>query len=329
MKISFCARLFACAIICLIFSFNLACASSEEALQGEAFTGVISGERVNIRAGDNTSSEVVCQLGKGEEINVIGLRGKWYKIELPKRAVTYISKANVSKKDGGRGVVTEEKANVRTAATKSSTIVGRLGKGASVKILKEYLDWYEIEAPKGSFGWVFSDYIKKDRGFEVRRSASLAERLTQMDEVYRAELKKPLREIELRWILESYQKFAAENKGSEEEKEALLKVEEIKLKMAEMEHLKAKEEYDAKIKNISSPRPGEAPLASGTVSNVGKVSGRLSQFKIMKDGMFLGYLTSSKVDLNRYINVPIKIWGVKKDVKGTALYEADAVQIVE
>ncbi|MDD4879611.1 MAG: SH3 domain-containing protein [Candidatus Omnitrophica bacterium] len=326
MKLSFCARFFLCAVTCLFFSLNSSYAS-EGKLQGGAFTGIVSGERVNVRAADNTSSEVICQLNKGEEIGVLGLRGKWYKIELPKKALVYVAKSTVSKKDG-QGIISEDKTNIRTAATVSSTVIGRLNKGAAVKIRKGYLDWYEIEAPKGSYGWVSSDYIRQS-GAEILKPVPLSERLALLDATYSAELKKPLREIELKWILEGYQKLAAENKGTPEEKEALFKAEEIKLKMAEIGHLKAKEEYDAKIKNISSPRPGETPIVSGLVSNVGKVHGRLSQFKIVKDGKSLGYLTSSKVDFNRYINLPVNVWGVKKDVNGTALYEADAVQIIE
>jgi len=327
MKPSFYAGSFACVVTCLLFSFTLSCAS-EETLQGEAFTGIVSGERVNVRALDSTSSEVICQVNKGEEVSVLGLRGKWYKIELPKKALVYIAKVNVSKKDG-EGTVTEDRAYIRVAATRSSSVVGRLKKGSPVKIFKEYLDWYEIEAPMGSSGWISSDYIRRDRNFEVKRSASLAEKLGQIDVAYQAELKKPLREIELKWILEGYQGFAIENKGTPEEKQALLKAEEVKLKIAEVEHLKAKAEYDAKIKNISSPRPGEAPLVSGSINNVGKVAGRLSQYKIIKAGKSLGYITSTKVDLNRYINLPVNVWGVKKDVQGTALFEADAVQIIE
>ena len=327
MKLFIYARFFLCAVTCLVFSFNTSYAS-EGTLQGEAFTGIVSGERVNVRARDNISSEVICQLNKGEEISVLGLRGKWYKIEVPKKALVYVAKSKVSKKDG-QGAVSEDKTNVMTAATISSTVIGRLNKGATVKIRREYLDWYEIEAPKGTAGWMSSDYIKRDRNFEVKRAFSLSESLARMDGAYQAELKKPLREIELKWILEGYQKFAVENKDTPEEKEALFKAEGIKLKMAEVGHLKAKEEYDAKIKNISSPRPGETPLVSGSVNNVGKVPGRLSRFKIVKDGKFLGYLASSKVDLNRYINLPVNVWGAKKDVNGTALYEADAVQIIE
>ncbi len=322
-----CARFIMFLIICLTFFFNFAYAA-EDALKNESFVGVVSGDRVNIRANDTTSSEVLCQLNKGEEVNVVGRKGKWYKVELPKNVLVYVHKTNVSGKNG-LWVISEDKTNVRAAATQSSSVVGKLSKGANVKVIKEYLDWCEIEAPKGAFGWVYSDYVKKDRNFEFKRSAPLSEKLAQLNEAYIAELKKPLREIELKWLPEEYRKFAIENKGSAEAQEAALKAEEVGLKIAELEHLKAKEEYDAKLKNITSPRPGEEPLAAGVLSNVGKVTGRLSRFKLTKDGKFIGYLTSSKVDLNKYVNIPIKIWGVKKEVKGVALYEIDAVSAIQ
>lgn len=315
-------------VTALLFVFSYQPYAPGETLQGGAFTGVVSGDRVNVRADDNISSEVLCQVSKGEKVNALGLKGKWYKIELPKKAPVYIAKSNVSKRDG-EGTVTEDKANIRVAATISSSVVGRLNKGATVKIRKEYLDWYEIEAPMGSFGWVSSDYIKKIGGAAVLKPTLLSEKLALLDATYAAELKKPLREIELKWTLEGYEKFASDNKGTPEEKDALLKANEIKLKMAQIEHLKAKEEYEARIKDISSPRPGEVPIVSGVVDNVGKIPGRLSRFKIVKDGKSLGYLTSSKVDLDGYVKLPVKIWGVKKDVRGTPLYEADAVQIIE
>jgi uncharacterized protein YraI len=312
------ARLFVLISTCLAFSFALPAAHSD----------VVSGDRVNVRASDSTSSEVLCQLSKGESVVISSSKGKWYMIELPARALVYISKANVSRKDG-LGVVSEDKVLVRTAATKSSSVIGRLNKGASVKILKEYLDWYEIEAPKGSYGWVWAEYVKKDGEPPVKKDTSLSDKLSGIDETYRKELKKPLREIELKWLLDEYQKFAVENKNSAEAQQAALKAEEIKLKIAEIGHLKAKEEYDAKIKNISSPRPGEAPAASGVLSNVGKISGRLSKYKLMKDGKQVGYVASAKDDLGRYVNLPVNIWGVKKEVKGAILYEADAIQIIE
>ncbi len=312
------ARQFVITAICLAFSFAMPEASPE----------TVSADRVNVRASGNTSSEVLCQLSKGESVSVAERKGDWYKIDLPPRALVYVNKANVSLKEG-IGTVTEDKALVRSAATKSSSVIGRLEKGASVKVLKQYLDWYEIEAPKGSYGWVYAKYIGKGEESWVKKDISLQEKLAGIDDAYRNELKKPMREIELKWILDEYVKFAAAYKDSPEGKQAALKAEEVKLKIAEIEHLKAKQDYDAKIKNISSPRPGEPPLASGVVSNVGKISGRLSKYKLMKDGKQLGYITSAKDDLGKYVNIPVNIWGVKKEVKGTALYEADAIQIIE
>ncbi len=319
-------RLFVIISICLVFAFYAHAA--EESLTPESFTGQISGDRVNVRASAVSSSEILCQLGKGDSVAVAGKKGKWLMIELPSKAPVYINKANVENKDG-TGTVSENKALLRTAATVSSATVGKLNKGATVKILKEYLDWYEIAAPKGSYGWVYSDYVIKEGEVCVKKDISLYESLSQLEEYYKNELKKPLREIELKWLLDEYVKLAVDNKDTPEGRQASLRAEEIKLKIAEIEHLKAKQEYDAKIKNISSPRPGETPAVSGVLSNVGRISGRLSGYKIVKDGKFLGYVTSSKEDLGRYVNLPVNIWGVKKDVKGTALYEADAVQMIE
>jgi uncharacterized protein YgiM (DUF1202 family) len=319
-------RLFVITSICLVFAFFAHAA--EEPATAENFTGQISGDRVNVRASAATSSEILCQLKKDESVAVTGKKGKWLMIELPSKAPVYINKENVTSRDG-IGTVSANNALLRTAATVSSSVVGKLNKGATVKILKEYLDWYEISAPKGSYGWIYSDYVKKEGEPCIKKDTSLYENLSQLEEDYKNELKKPLREIEIKWLLDEYAKFAAENKDTPEGRQAALKAEEIKLKIAEIEHLKAKQEYDAKIKNISSPRPGETPVVSGVLLNVGRISGRLSGYKIVKDGKFTGYVTSPKEDLGRYVNLPVNIWGVKKDVKGTALYEADAVQIIE
>ena len=216
------------AVIMALLSVSFNPAYAEEGLEGRPFMGVISADRVNVRASDNKSSEVICQLSKGEEVSVLGRRGDWLKIDLPARSRVYIAKATVSKKDGSATVI-DDKANIRTAATKSSAVVGRLPKDASVKIIREYLDWYEIEAPRGSYGWVFSSYVKKGGEISVNLSSDIPRRLAELDENYRAELKKPLREIELKWILQEYQKLADELgfEPSDVHKGALLMVAEL------------------------------------------------------------------------------------------------------
>ncbi|MFH0771576.1 MAG: SH3 domain-containing protein [Candidatus Omnitrophota bacterium] len=314
-------------LICLIFLFRPGAVI--KAANDNHFTGFITGDRVNVRAGNSVSSEVICQLTKGEEINVVDCKDKWRKIVLPLSAPVYINKTNVSKRDGAVGVVGEDKANVRAAATSSSTVVGRLNKGDPIKIKKDYLDWCEIEASSNTFGWIYSEFVGRDKDPEVRKQNVAAFRMAELDKLYEAELKKPLREIEFKWILDEYLNFSIENKAAAELETALNRINEIRLKIAEIEHLKAKEEYDAKIRNISSPRPGEDPLAFGMIENVGKVSGRLSRFKLTDSGEFIGYLASDTVDLDKYINLRVKIWGIKKEIKNTPILEIDAIEIIK
>lgn len=327
MRLFFYAR-FIFTMMCLAFLF-VPSHAVESTVGGESFAGIITGVRVNVRAGDDTSFEVICQLNEGDEVKVLGQTKMWYKVELPKKALVYIRKSNVERKNK-TAVVKEDRSNIRVAATQSSTIVGRLNKGASVKIIKEYLDWYEIEAPQGTFGWIRSNYARKKTGYEPRKEDLLKEKLVQLDEAYALELKKPLRQIELKGILEEYQKFITQFQGSDEAQEAAKKIAEIKLKIAELEHLKAKEEYEAKLKGISSPRPGEQPLTTGIIEDVGMIYGRPSRFKLVKDGKSISYLTSKKVDLNKYVNLEVNVWGVKKEYKsGMPLIEVDAVQMIQ
>ncbi len=337
MKLFFWAR-FIFIIICLAFLFipllhpGVGFISSygvEDALKDEPFIGIIVGNRVNVRAGDDTSFEVICQLNKGDEVKVVGRSKVWYKVELPKKALVYIHKTSVERKDN-TGIVKEEKSNIRTAATQSSAIVGRLNKGAAVNIIKGYLDWYEIEAPKNTFGWIHSDYLRKVKGDERQKVDTLKNKLAQLNEAYNLELKKPLRQTELGWILEEYQRFIIQFQGSDEAEEAAKKVAEVKVKIAELEHLKAKEEYEMKLKGISSPRPGEQPISVGIIEDVGRIYGRPSQFKLVRDGKLISYIISKKVDLNKYINLKVNVWGVKKDTKlGMPLIEVDALQVIQ
>lgn len=322
------ARFVIFTIICLAFLFNTTNAV-EGTLKEGIFTGVITGNRVNVRAGSEKSFEVICQLNQGEEVNIIERSNKWYKIELPRKALVYVHKTNVDRKDSA-GVVKEDKSNVRAAATESSSIVGRLNKGANVKVLKEYLDWYEIEAPQGSFGWVHSDFVREKGQVEPRKTNLLKDKLENLNEAYNLELKKPLREIDLDKIAEDYQGFIVEFKGSPEAEEVVKKLTEVKMKIAELEHLKAKEEYEMKLKGISSPRPGEEPIASGIIEDVGRIYGRISEFKLVKAGKIIGYLTSNKVDLNKYVNLEVNLWGIRKQARsGMLLIEVDAVQIIQ
>lgn len=315
-------------IVGLFFLFYSFCLVAEEA-GNISFDGIITGNYVNVRVNGTISSEVICQLNEGDRVNVVGEKDKWYKVELPRKTPVYIHKSNVAKK-GDVFVVNDDNSKIRLAATESSGVVGRIKKDISLNILKEYLDWYEIEAPKGNYGWIFSSYVHRKDDSVLHSTVSFGATLAQLREAYLAELKKPLREIELGWLLDEYEGLAKENKNSAGVDELISRIEEVKLKVAEIDYMRAKDEYEAKLKNISSPRPGEEPLTAGTVSNVGKIPNRLSRFKLIDDrGLLVGYITSKKVDFNKYVNIKVRLWGVKKDFKNALLFDVDALEVIQ
>ena len=53
----------------------------EEAWFG--WPGVITGERINVRAKPSTKSEIVAQLDRGSRVRVLGRRGDWLQVALP------------------------------------------------------------------------------------------------------------------------------------------------------------------------------------------------------------------------------------------------------
>jgi len=85
--------------IILWISKTLVAVSSE----GGKTTGVIKGEKVNVRTGIEASDVVVGQVNKGDKISIIGSKEGWYKIRPPKGFKAYVF-AKYVKVDDSAGV---------------------------------------------------------------------------------------------------------------------------------------------------------------------------------------------------------------------------------
>lgn len=60
-------------------------------LKKESDGGAVStGDKVNVRATNNTSSTAVAQLSKGGRVEIVGKKGDWFKIKTPENAVAWI-----------------------------------------------------------------------------------------------------------------------------------------------------------------------------------------------------------------------------------------------
>ncbi|MDP8211874.1 MAG: SH3 domain-containing protein [Candidatus Zapsychrus exili] len=53
-------------------------------------------DSVNVRAGQSVNFEKLCKVSIGEEVFVVGSQYSWYKIKLPNRAISFVSKKYIN-----------------------------------------------------------------------------------------------------------------------------------------------------------------------------------------------------------------------------------------
>ena len=125
--------------------------------------GFIGNDGANVRAGDNKNFESLCQLEEGAPIKVVGKRYSWFKIELPKEAHLYIKNDYVELvPKGDQGLVSAVDVNLRAGPGTKYSILGQVSNPAKVIVISEVDDWYEIEPPHGTTGWIHSSEINFD-----------------------------------------------------------------------------------------------------------------------------------------------------------------------
>ncbi|MGG7176859.1 SH3 domain-containing protein [Clostridium paraputrificum] len=136
----------------------------------------ISGN-LRVRSAPNTNSLTLGYLLAGQEVQIIGEDGDWYKINYNgktgyshKQYITKISDSNSGSNNNNnnnntseesRGVVIDAPSGlrVRSDASTSSKILGTISNGSTIKITGTKGDWYKISY-NSSTGYVHKDYVK-------------------------------------------------------------------------------------------------------------------------------------------------------------------------
>ena len=157
----------------------LFCCNSLFAAENPPFTGVINSDSINLRIDSTVSSQSICTLKKGERVEVISESYEWYKVRLPKEAYVYVNKnlfgcikyrnTDFSGKPAVASLqnecvsanATKTNINVRLAPNESSAIVGRVDKGQIINVFSEKNNWYKIEPPNNSYGWISKKFVDK------------------------------------------------------------------------------------------------------------------------------------------------------------------------
>ncbi len=123
---------------------------------------------VNLRGQATLNSEAISKLKKGEPVTVLELielkkprqdePTYWYKIALPATVPVWVHSSYV---DTATGMVKGSRLNLRGGPGENYSIVGRLGKGATVKVIETRGQWLKIEPPASSYGFVASHLLER------------------------------------------------------------------------------------------------------------------------------------------------------------------------
>lgn len=148
-------------------------------------TGTVNVSVLNVRNGASLSSKVIGSLRQGTKMEIVGADGEWYQAKLTLNGSTvtaYVYKSYVTLSSGtpsagvsntasnnvssanGKGVVKVNGLNLRSGASRSSGILGVLGKNTEVEITGQSGEWYKVNTTlkgKTVSGFVFTQYIDK------------------------------------------------------------------------------------------------------------------------------------------------------------------------
>ena len=107
---------------------------------------------VNLRSSASPQATILFELGKGYPLEVISRKGRWLQVRDFENDKGWIYRPMVGKK--AHLVVNANIANVRSAPTTNSRILGKVQYGELLRTLEHRNKWVRVERESGSKGWV-------------------------------------------------------------------------------------------------------------------------------------------------------------------------------
>lgn len=145
--------------------------------EGPPFSGVVTGDRVNVRAGPSTNYEILCVLQRGDTVGVRDRRGDWYVIDPPRGAQAWMAaeyldvagavpteeawkRASALERGALAAAVAASHLRVRARPLLRSSVIGRLDRGDRVAVLYVKDGWARV-APAGDVrAFIHADYVR-------------------------------------------------------------------------------------------------------------------------------------------------------------------------
>lgn len=146
--------------LCAISPIRADSAASSAAAEQAVFPfeGLITGDRVNLRAGPGRSYEVLGSLPWRTRVTVMQQVGEWYGVQVPGDVSGYVRSEGLERA-GEAAVVRWERLHVRAGANDSSTSLGTVSAEAKLQVRQDLGDWMAVEVPESCRGWVHESYV--------------------------------------------------------------------------------------------------------------------------------------------------------------------------
>lgn len=133
---------------------------------------LIGGTDVNVRAAASKQSKVLCKVGSGDKVYIVGADEPWYKVSIPARKVEgFIHSDFVDTLP--RLEVKGDSVRVREKPSTEARIKTEVDKGEVFTKLAQKDGWVKVaDSASGLSGWIKAEYVKKtdktlSRPFEV------------------------------------------------------------------------------------------------------------------------------------------------------------------
>lgn len=290
------------------------------------YKGRVSGSRVNIRGSHTTSSDVLTQLKKGQDVTVIEERQGWSKIIMPYGISTWVYAPLI--KDN---LVDRDTINVRSGPAVHYSVLAKLKRGDVVKILDEVDNWIKISPPAGVGGWISSQYVtyladmsNYDKWLEGEKEAKIE--FEKIEMFRKKEMFKQLNEVDFNLIIKKYNKFIKKYSAYPESKVAKDRIADAENKKVMAQKSGDYVEHSAPVNtSLQAVSPAQS-TASTTISKdkasyIGKIIKlkkpvKEASYCLKTTGLFSRkkcYLVSNDFDLSKYVGQKVTLIGLKLD----------------
>ncbi|MHC4917184.1 MAG: SH3 domain-containing protein [Planctomycetota bacterium] len=143
-------------------------AEPDEQVFAEPKAGSVSARTLNVRVGPSIEKRLITTLRRGRQVNVVGSKGKWLKIELPSDITVWVVGKYVTLVEGQAlpttGTVNAAKVRLRAGGDYKAPILRLLPMDTQLEVTERSGEWLRVKAPPATYAWVHGSYIKLGAG---------------------------------------------------------------------------------------------------------------------------------------------------------------------